>query len=70
MSTTVSHPPHRQILRPGIRTLSGRRLRRARPDRSRPTYLMGPANRAPGTPIMGAGDARFLDMLFTGGATR
>jgi hypothetical protein len=70
MSTTVSHAAHRQIQRPGVRALSGRRRRPVRPSGSRPTYVMGPANRAPGLPIMGIGDGRFLDMLFTGGATR
>jgi hypothetical protein len=109
MSTTVSHPPHRQIhvsrLRAVIRTRPDRHRQPVRPDGSRPTPVMGPANRAPGIPVMGAAqysgdpvmgrsdagprvyvmgrtddgvrhdvmgesDPRFLDMLFTGGATR
>jgi hypothetical protein len=57
MSTTISHSPRRQIqlsrLRAVIRTRPDRHRHLIRPDGPRPTSVMGPANRAPGIPVMG-----------------
>jgi hypothetical protein len=60
MTTTISRPRSRQRqvsrLRQGSRVLRPHSGRHQHPIRAEIPRMMGPANRAPGTPIMGAPD--------------